>query len=81
MPGEPDLYDAIKSVVDGTLAGMHICGPGRVEKYDHTTQKADVKPLLKRGLLDGTVEDLAIIPNVPVAWPRTSDFVLAAPMR
>lgn len=81
MPsGEPTLLDAMETVVDGKLAALHVCLPGKVERYDPSSQKADVKPMLKKRLLDGTVEELPIIPNVPVVWPRTADFAMAAPI-
>lgn len=80
MPSEPDLLEAMESVVNSELVALHVSLPGRVERYDHTKQQADVKPLLKKRLLDGTVEEYPIVPNVPVMWPRTADFVLAAPL-
>lgn len=80
MSGEPDLLEAIESAITGRLAALHVSLPGSVEKYDSSTQKADIKPMLKKRLLDGAVEDYPVIPNVPVIWPRTADFALAAPM-
>lgn len=80
MPSDADLFEAIKSVVWNVLCGVHTCLPGRIEKYDHVKQKAEVKPLLRKHYVDGEVKELPLIANVPVLWPRTADFVLSAPL-
>lgn len=80
MPGESDFEDAILAVVESRLVGMHVVLPGRIEKYDRDTFKANVKPLLKKKYNDGTEQELPIIVNVPVVWPRTANFEMSAPM-
>lgn len=58
--------------------------PGRVESYDVATQKADVKPLLMRGVLTGDGEDvvqsLPVIPGVPIVFPRAGGFYVSFPV-
>jgi hypothetical protein len=80
MSGEPELGDAIAALVDSRLAGVHVALPGQIEKYDRATHKAEVKPLLKKRYTDGTSAELPVIVNVPVVWPRTSEFELSAPL-
>ena len=73
------LNDAILAAVDGRLGNLHACLPGRVEKYDYKTQKADVKPLVKRPYADGA-KPLPVISSVPVVWPRGGDASLTFPL-
>lgn len=81
MSGEPTIGDAIAAIVDARLAGMHIALPGRIEKYERGTHKAEVKPLLKKRYTDGTEQELSIVVNVPVVWPRTATFEMSAPLK
>ena len=53
--------------------------PASIEKYDGL--KADVRPLLKRQLRDGTVLELPVITNVPVIWSRTDKSGLVLPLK
>lgn len=64
--------------------------PGRVESYDPATQTANVKPMIKRvsregvdaGGVDGTrvVDELPVIPAVPVVWPRGGGYFMTFPL-
>lgn len=65
-------------------ANMHTCLPGRVEKYDHATQKATVKPLLNRRIRTAEgfeAEEIQPIPSVPVLWPRSGGASLTFPVK
>ncbi len=68
----PILQDVIRLAVDSRIAGVHTSLPGRIEEYDHETQKARVQPLIKKKYLDGRVESLPAVDHVPVIWPRTT---------
>lgn len=64
-------------------ANMHTCIPARIEKYDHATQKATVKPLLNRRIRTATgfePEEIQPIPSVPVVWPRSGGASLTFPV-
>ncbi len=76
----PDLWDAITAAIESRLSGIHVALPGLVEKYDHETAKAEVLPALRKNYREGAAESLPIIANVPVVWPRTSEFIMAAPL-
>jgi len=80
MPPDPGLFDAIKAVVESRLVEMHVALPARVEKYDRSTMKAEVTPALKKSYTNGDIVELPVIVNVPVVWPRTSEFVFDAPL-
>ena len=81
----PDLAEVLRAAVFQGLADTHTAMPGRVEKYDSQRQKADVKPLLKRTVvnLDGTElsEELPVIPDVPVVFPRAGGFFISLPIK
>lgn len=78
------LGQVLRMAIDARLVDVHTAMPGRVESYDATTQLASVKPLLKRSLRDvdnnEVVEDLPIISDVPVAFPRAGDWFMAFPV-
>lgn len=74
------LIDAINKGIESALNIIHTAVPGRIEKYDSGSQKAEVKPLIKRSYTDGTSLSLPVIPNVPVIMPRTATFSLTFPV-
>jgi hypothetical protein len=74
------LNQAIETAVKFQLGLINTCLPGRVEKYDYTTQKADVTPLIKKKYKDGTVAPMPIISAVPVVFPRTKTSMIHFPL-
>lgn len=75
-----DLQDAIEAVVKAQMVTVHTCLPGTIERYDHRTQSADVKPSLKRTFPDGTVLSVPVIVNVPVIWMRGGEALFTFPL-
>jgi len=59
---------------------MRVSLPARVEQYDETKQRADVKPLLNRRYADGEEAELPVIAGVPVVWPRSGGAALTMPV-
>lgn len=79
----PELADVIRQAIEDRLAELHVMLPGRIDRYDATTQKADVEPLIKRlqKTADGEIsEELPVIPGVPVAFPRAGGFKITFPV-
>jgi len=76
----PSIATAVKNAINFNLNGLNTCLPGRIEKYDYTKQKAEVKPLIKKQYKDGTTEALPVIVNVPVVWPRGGGGSLTFPL-
>lgn len=74
------LSEVINTLVDKKLYDIHTCLPGHVEKYDYSTGKADIKPLIKKKFKDGDILSLPVIPNVPVQYPSTSEAILHLPL-
>lgn len=88
MSGERPPYP---SDLDGERArrevhdlDQHVAIPGRVERYDAATQTADVVPLVRHPVPqpDGSyaLEELPVVPSVPVVFPRTGRWMLTFPI-
>jgi len=76
------LSSALKRAIHSVLEDVHVCLPGRIETYDHETQLADVKPLLKRKFKDGSESlEFPVCTSVPVVMPRTSSASLILPVK
>ncbi len=82
----PSRAEVLRLAIKQNQAELHVSMPGRIESYDVTQQRADIKPLLKRPLVasDGTVltaEVLPIIHDVPIKFDRGgSGFFITFPL-
>lgn len=80
----PTIVEVLDLHIKYKLAGVHCALPGRIETYDVTTQKADVKPLIFRkqiGANDSEITDeLPVITGVPIVFPRGGGFFLSFPL-
>lgn len=80
----PRLEEVLRLAYRTMQTDLHVALPGRVEKYDASTQKADVKPLLQRHLSipeqGELIEPLPVITDVPVVFPRGGGFFLSLPL-
>jgi hypothetical protein len=74
------LATAVKMAIQSYMTGIHTALPAQIEKYDYATQKADVKPLIKKKYKDGTISEMPVITNVPVIWPRSASASLTFPL-
>jgi hypothetical protein len=81
----PNLAELISEALEIRLGDLHTCLPGRIESYDASKQEADVKPLIKRLLAtaegEELLEELPIIPDVPVQMPRGGGFFASFPLQ
>lgn len=77
----PTLEEVIRTAFLRLTDGVHTSLPGRIESYDSSSQKADIKPLIKNVLVpvDGPeiVEELPVLPDVPVIFPRSGRFFIS----
>lgn len=80
----PEPQEVLRAAMEYALADVHTALPGRVEAYDPATQKADIKPLIKRlvSTEDGEelLEELPVLPQVPVIFPRTASAFITFPV-
>lgn len=84
-PGiEPSLAEIVRLALDSKMLDVHVALPCRVEKYDAATQTVEVAPMVRRALTntDGETqhEDLPVLPNVPVCFPRSANFSATWPI-
>lgn len=81
QPTEPEL---IARAQESRVADIYTAMPGRIESYDPETQCADITPMLRRpqGTEDDgiTYEDLPVIPNVRVLFPRGGSITISWPL-
>ncbi len=81
---EPTIAEIVREALDSRLNDVHVALPGRVEKYDASTQTADVLPMVRRAITDtdGNTqhEELPVIPNVLVHFPRSAGFHMVWPL-
>lgn len=84
MP-EPTLAEVITEALEHRLADVQVATVCRVKTYDPALQVADLIPVVRRPVRDedGDIvdsEDLCVLPNVPVLWPRAGGFFLTMPL-
>lgn len=75
---KPTMAQIMNNAIEKRLFDLHVSLPASIEKYDGV--KADVRPLLKRKMRDGTEFELPVITNVPVIWPATADAEIVLPL-
>lgn len=81
MLAKLSMAELLSRAIDQALTDIRVCLPARVESYDHTTQRAEVTPLLRRRYADGVVEPMPVIAGVPVVWPRSGGASLTMPIK
>ena len=82
------LASNIKEGIEARLKELHTSLPGIVESFDPETQTASIQPAIKRIFKtnDGdkeilTPENLPILINVPVQFPRGGGFSITFPVK
>ncbi len=74
------MTDAMRQAVLFQLYDVHTALPGTIISYDSTLQKATIQPSLKKSYLDGTTQEMPILNNVPVIFPRAGGASLTFPV-
>lgn len=74
------MTDAMRQAVLFQLYDVHTALPGQIISYDHKMQKATIQPCLKKSYLDGTTQEMPILNNVPVIFPRAGGASLTFPV-
>jgi len=85
MTQTPTLSQLLKQAIDNRLLDIHTALIGRIEKYDASTQLADIQPVLKitTKTISGEIknQDLPLLIDVPVIFPRSGGFFLSLPIQ
>lgn len=78
------MEEALGVFVQSFLQNLHTAMPARVVSYNAEKQTVDVQPSVKRLIetIEGgeLAESLPVIPDVPLAFPRSSKMFLSFPM-
>ena len=81
----PTLTQLLKQTIDNRLLDVHTALIAKVESYDAETQQVNVSPVLKRQVktLEGAwvSEQLPVLCNVPVLFPRAGGFFISFPIQ
>ena len=79
------LAQLIKQAIDNRLLDVHTALIAKVENYDAEKQLTDVSPVLKRCIkdIDGVTvkEQLPMLCDVPVLFPRAGGFFISFPIQ
>lgn len=69
----PTLEKILQDAIRAELLNVHTCLPAKIEKYEASTQKANVQVLLKRKYeAESEAINLPVINSVPVQWPSAN---------
>jgi hypothetical protein len=66
------LAQLIKQAIENRLLEVHTALVGRIERYDHQAQLADIQP---------TSKALPLLVDVPLLFPRAGDFFISLPVQ
>lgn len=73
--------ELLQAFNDRLSSALRVSMPCIVESYNFAKQEADVRPVLKRVYTDGRTEEMPIIPNVPVIFPRSGGASFTMPVK
>jgi len=74
------LTELIEKGISKRLDSIYTAIPAIVTKIDLSTMKCDIQPKMKlKNPANNTFEELPIIQDVPIAYPKTADSVLLMP--
>ena len=83
-PTQPTLAQVLDQFITSRMANLHVSMPGIVQSYDKATQTVEVQPAIKNVYLDEDEveqsENLPLLVDVPVAFPRAGGFFVSFPI-
>jgi Phage protein Gp138 N-terminal domain len=81
----PTLAQILKQAIDNRLLDVHTALIAKIESYEAEKQLVDVAPVLRRNIQTGdgdwVYESLPVLCDVPVLFPRGSDFFISFPIQ
>jgi hypothetical protein len=72
MTQTPTLAPLIKQAIEKRLLEVHTSLIGRIERYDHQSQAADIQP---------TWKELPLLVDVPILFQRAGGFFISLPVQ
>lgn len=81
LDNTPSLEKVISDALERRLTEVHTTFPARVERVDVALAQCDVKPLIKRKYPDGTLVEIPVITNVPIAVYRAGAAFVSLPVK
>lgn len=80
----PSMAEILRRAIESRLGDLYTAGVGEIQAYYPDTQTADIAPVVRRPLPteDDVIvyEDLPILPNVPVLFPRGGAYSITWPL-
>lgn len=81
----PELVEVIEAAVESRLLDVHTSIPGSIQTYDSATQTATVELGVKRAIEsenegEFVFEELPVLQNVKVVFPRTLKYMMTFPL-
>jgi hypothetical protein len=80
----PELSEVLDLVRGSAVADVRVAMPGRVVRWDAAKQQVDVAPVIRNAYEDEDgvrqVEDMPVIPSVPVVFPGGGGFRVTFPI-
>ncbi|MFW6031643.1 MAG: Gp138 family membrane-puncturing spike protein, partial [Myxococcota bacterium] len=86
MGQRDEIVAVMQRVLDQWKRDLRVATPGQIRSYDPSAQTADVQPQIRRELRrlsderERVFDDMPIIPNVPVCFPRFGPWFVSFPI-
>lgn len=84
MTVTPTWAEILDEALENHMLDVHTALPGKIVTYDAATQTAEIQLQIKRQLRneDDVVvsEEMPLLPNVPIAFPRSTTFFVSFPL-
>ena len=85
MADTPTMAEVIRRALEDRVNDINVALPGRVESFNKNNQTADIKPLIRRVIRTRKgapiEEELPVIPNIPVVFPRAGGYIITLPVQ
>lgn len=76
-----EAMEFMKNLKGNITGGINNCMMAKIEKFDGTTMRADVIPLVRMKNKDGKLEDVSMLIEVPVSFLKAGPFLIRPPYK
>lgn len=76
-----EVNDFMDNLAGGIVNGINACMLGKIESIDLESMKADILPMARVQAKDGSVEDMALLIEVPVSFIKSGPFYIRPPYK